>query len=252
MNPNYIDFHRSIAAELEAVKNRVCSLVDHWGEDGAHKEAVLRAVLSRHLPQTLTVGTGLIVGPEKTSTQIDILIVDSSKPTLFRDGNLIFVTPDAVKAVVEVKANLENANIAETVAKLARVSRLCPKGTWTGLFGYEKGQLTHDAVLKALQQAEREEGRAINAVCGGPSDFFLRWDASDMSDGPAGSEQFWRSYGLESLAPSYFLGNLVYGCGNDPHQVGNYAWFPIRGEGKEMHRKRQIGLGNGRPTKASL
>ena len=147
----YLDFHRSIAAELDAVKNRVRSLVEHWGEDGAHKEVVLRAVLRRHLPDTVTVGTGFIVGDGQASTQVDILIVERSRATLFRDGDLFFVTPDAVRAVVEVEANLENAGVKETVLKLAKVAKHCPQTVWTGLFGYDKGDITHDFVLVALK-----------------------------------------------------------------------------------------------------
>lgn len=244
MPPDYLDFHKSIAAELEAVKNRVRSLVTHWGEDGAHKEAVLRAVLRRHLPDNVTVGTGFIVGDGQASTQVDILVVDKSRPTLFRDGDLLFVTPDAVRAVVEVKANLENAGVAGAVTKLAEAASHCPQPIWTGLFGFERGDVSHDLVLRALEHAHQTTGKSVNAVCGGQSDFFLHWDAQVMGGGPNGATEFWRSYELQGLAPSYFLGNLVYGCSDHVGQVGNFAWFPIReGGGKEQYRRCQIAPG---------
>lgn len=251
MPPDYLDFHRSIAAELEAVKNRVRSLVNHWGEDGAHKEAVLRAVLRRHLPDNVTVGTGFIVGDGQASAQVDILIVDKSRPTLFRDGDLLFVTPNGVRAVVEVKANLENAGVAATVEKLGEVALQCPQPIWTGLFGFEKGNVSHDLILKALEQARATTGNVVNGVCGGQNDFFLHWDAQLMCGGPAGATEFWRSYELQGLAPSYFLGNLVYGCSDHVGQVGNFAWFPIReGGGKEQYRRRQIAPGMPEPEEA--
>src|SRR5262245_38550627 len=87
-------FHHSISDELHAIKNRIRNLVHHWPTDGEHKEVALRNVLRRHLPQTALIGRGFVVNRKSSSTQIDILIADANKPALFRDGDLMIVTPD--------------------------------------------------------------------------------------------------------------------------------------------------------------
>ena len=40
-----IEFHKSTAKELLAVKDRVRNLVNHWGEDGRHQKAVIKIII---------------------------------------------------------------------------------------------------------------------------------------------------------------------------------------------------------------
>ena len=106
---NVTDYYRSLASELHAVKNRVRNFIGshHWPTDGEWKESVLRTVLRRHLPSNMKVGRGFVVRPERPSKQIDVLIYDASKPVLYQDGDLVIVTCDAVKGIIEVKSNIE-------------------------------------------------------------------------------------------------------------------------------------------------
>lgn len=252
MPPNYKSFHESMAAELNALKDRIRNLVTHWGEDGAHKEAVLRAVLRRHLPESVTVGTGFIVGDGIASTQVDVLIVDKSKPKLFRDGDMMIVTPDAVRAVVEVKTNFANVSLPAALKKLAKIARMCqgtgePHRVWTGVFEYEGGETDHATVLKALRDAHQAEHAFVDGVALGGDHFFLHWKSEVMAGGPAQATDFWRSYEITKLAPAYFLGNLVFACSGRRDQPGSYAWFPLPGTGKEQHRNMQIAPGDGEP-----
>lgn len=57
-----------------------------------------------------------------SSTQLGLLIVDGNKSTLFRDGDLMFVTRDCVRAVIEVKTSLDTSSALEECAvKIAEV-----------------------------------------------------------------------------------------------------------------------------------
>ena len=120
-------YHVSLAAEMNAIKDRVRHLIRHWATDGAFKEAALRMVLRRHLPETLQIGTGFIVNNlSEHSTQIDVLIVDRSHPTLFKDGDLLIVTPSAVRAIIEVKTLISGPKAFEdALDKLAECRRIC-------------------------------------------------------------------------------------------------------------------------------
>jgi hypothetical protein len=87
--PNIRQYHESVTSELDAVRNRIRNLVTHWLTDGEWKEAALRTVLRRHLPSSVAVGRGFIVGRDHSSTQIDLFVLRPEKPTLFRDGELV-------------------------------------------------------------------------------------------------------------------------------------------------------------------
>jgi hypothetical protein len=116
----------SIASELEALRDRVRNFIqdNHWQTDGEWKESVLRTVLRRHVPSTYNVGRGFVITEGGCSDQIDVLIYDNSKPVLYKDGDLAFVTADAVRAIIEVKPTATMAKYRDAVNHLAKNAEL--------------------------------------------------------------------------------------------------------------------------------
>jgi len=235
MPPDLEAFHRSIADELIAVKDRLRNLVKHWPTDGEHKEAALRAVLRRHVGDAFAVVRGFVVDEHRSSGQIDLMVVDRAAPTLFRDGDLYIVTPDAVRAVIEVKTRLNGPQaIREAVEQLReRVDRWGSQRVWTGLFvfdGKERERLPGQ-VLVALATDWRRV--PVNAVSVGAS-CFVRWWPKREQGRPSRIDteaSVWRSYDIDRLAPAYFIGNLLEHL--SPASVGTNGriWFPIRAPG---------------------
>jgi len=246
---DYLKYHKSLARELRAIRSRVRNLIgsSHWQTDGEHKEAVLRRILSSHLPESVHVGKGFVCFPDEASTQIDIMIMSKNKPTLFKDGTLFIVTPDTVEAIIEVKTAQTVTQLGASLAKLAEnVTRIRHSGNTqccAGLFVYEDNENYEDrSVLKKLfDSAEGDERRAINWVALGPKRFFRFWsrgeDVYSQCHGPT-----WHSYELENgLAYAYFLSNAVWDTSRNNNLDMQFAWFPIEG-GKERHRKWCISL----------
>lgn len=247
--PNYISYHRSVTDELHSLKDRIRNLAEHWGTDGEYKEAALRTVLRRHLPQSLIVGRGFIVTSDNNSTQVDLLIVDGNKPTLFRDGDLMLVTPDCVRAVIEVKTSLNSSEeVMNCASKLAQVGELCRRDVgaipWLGIFSYE-GTLQNDALLlDALYDASQSTGIPINCLAYGKDIFVRFWTENEYEHGENRTEPIgarWRAYSLSNLSSSYFIGNVVDALSN-LDKKSSYAWFPLN-EGKKSHIKSERSLG---------
>lgn len=122
-----------------AAKNRIRNLVTHWQTDGEWKEAALRTIVRRHLPSSIPIGRGFVVASESASGQIDLLVLRPSKLCLFRDGELVLVTPDVPLAVVEVKTALRGPtrwyNTAKTLAEHGKLCRDERGNTpWLGVF----------------------------------------------------------------------------------------------------------------------
>lgn len=124
------EYFRSISTELDSLKNRVRHLIrnQHWQTDGEWKESVLRTLIPRSAPLNMTVGRGFIVDRDRSSTQIDILIYDNSYPVLYKDGDLVFISPSACRAVIEVKTSVTRTEFLTAVAKLGDVAELA-RGT---------------------------------------------------------------------------------------------------------------------------
>ncbi|MCL4502438.1 MAG: hypothetical protein M1438_11395 [Deltaproteobacteria bacterium] len=254
---NFLEYHKSIASELNATKDRIRRLIgnQHWLTDGEHKEAVLRKVLRTHLPESVRVGRGFVCFKNESSNQIDILVTSYDRPTLFKDGELVLVTPDAVQAIIEIKTALRSGpDIENVIKKLSKnVKEIRSNGNkncQAGLFVYEepenRNRIEDSLVLRALQSAANgQEGKVVNWIAFGPDRFFRfwsngRWDVRSPYDGPV-----WHSYELnEGLAHAYFVSNVVWDVSRQNTLDMQYAWFPVEG-GKERFRRWYIPLSNG-------
>jgi hypothetical protein len=249
--PDYTSYHRSLTEELYSIKDRIRNLVKHWGTDGEAKEVALRSLLRRHLPESVIVGRGFIVTPSTSSTQIDVLVVDANKPTLFKDGDLLIVTPDAVLGVIEVKTELRTKNeMSDALTKLSKVEEMCRDVTgkdsvWSGLFIFHCEGSLQENLLQAVGESYQQTKRVVNCISCGRSVFIRHWnrgaDVNSSERGPV-----WHSYELPDVAPSYFVGNLIDWISSVDHQTASFAWFPMLG-GKEQYRKLFLPLGETSP-----
>ena len=116
-----VQYFQSLTYECEVLKDRVRHLIDnaHWPTDGEWKESVLRSMIRRSAPESVTVGRGFVVHQEGCSSQIDVLIYDNSMPILYKDGDLVFITPSACRGIVEVKSNTTLPAFRKAAVKLA-------------------------------------------------------------------------------------------------------------------------------------
>lgn len=253
--PNIRKYHESVGREISDVRDRVRNLIGdaHWLSDGEHKEAVLREVLKRHLPGIVGCGTGFIVTPSGPSDQIDILIYDSRKPTLFHQGDFVIVTPDCVKAAIEVKT--DKGQLREGIDHLAKLAEQVRDpnlfgSCWTGLFVFEADGLRPRTVLDHLADAANgNDHLVVNCVAAGSDTFARYWDLNDgepyveaesgVTPLPLGL-QSWHSYDLRALAPAYFIGNVVDAISEFTGD-SQWCWFPEK-SGKESVRTGMIGL----------
>jgi len=241
---NTTQYFRSLSQELRALQNRVRNFIDdaHWLTDGEWKESVLRYFLRRNLPRTVEVGRGFVVSPKGHSNQIDVLIYDSAKPVLFRDGDLAFITPDAVCGVIEVKSNLNNTSFGQTVDKLTRnisfISDQGRAGKLFAIFAFESS-VTTQVALDILQDASKGARRDVtDLVCLGDSHLIRWWYCSPQKR--TCIKEAWHSYRLQKMAAGYFLHNFVEFVDHESVDQNADLWFP--GDGKEHDKDGEISL----------
>jgi hypothetical protein len=265
---DFFAYHRSIGQEFKAIKDRFRNLIghSHWLSEGEYKESVLRYAIRSRLPEIFHVGRGFVCYPGQPSTQIDILITRKDKPTLFKDGDLVIVTPDCVEAIIEVKTRQDSASqLIATLAKLADqtngVRQWDNDGQcWSGLFVFEGpdprstelcDQRSADMLTAQYQACNGEDDRAIDCVALGPHLFSRYWSNSlKQADGPVDGPA-WHSYifnrrSHKGLAPAYFISNLIWQISPDIAPEMRYAYFPDpERSGKEFYRKHYIAQING-------
>ena len=247
------EFQKSITEELNVVKNRVRNLIgnSHWGEEGRYKEAILKNIIRKFLPNNISVGTGFIIKPNnhnRISKQIDIIIYDNSYPVLFSEGDFIITTMKNVKGIIEVKSNIGNGNntfnnvirqFDESIEPIR--NNIDEKKLFLGIFSFEfNGNIETDAIDNHLKLSAKK----VNHISLGKNYFIRKWKRQDANrlQPPVldCDSDFYNIYKIRDLSFSYFISNLIdIVCGG----LNDRYWFsfPIP-QTKEVHRLRTVCL----------
>lgn len=245
--PDYLNYRRSISCELLAVKDRVRNFVSHWPEDGRYKEVILKRTLQNHLPPTVNVGTGFIIGDsdqdshlEQVSSQIDIIVYDISIPLLFQIDDFVIVPKEAVLGIIEVKTKLRVEDVNDVIEKAHINGELVGRqGVFNGIFSFEEDEaigISRHLPPSAMTALETHTGY-VNNICLGKNLFVKFWERNTITRNPKRHYSFYYIYGL---AFGYFISNLVEDCYMQLNKRALSSTikkflYPIEGS-KETHR----------------
>jgi len=243
---NLESYFQSITSECEALKDRVRHLINdaHWLTDGEWKESVLRSILRRSAPESVTIGRGFVVHQDGCSTQIDVLIYDNSMPILYKDGDLVFITPAACRGIVEVKSSTTLADFRAATTKLADNAEFVrSKGgdfhIFVGFFSYDVRAADCLPFLDALQSAANgQDVRLIDHVTLGALKLIKFWPSNPSEAQNRSGYDQWHLYSLDRLAPGYFIHNLLLNVSKKLSAQRENAWFPLNS--KEAYLEGQL------------
>jgi len=228
--------YESLTRELEALKDRVRNFGNRpkWLTDGEWKESVLRSMLRRYIPAGIEPLRGYVVTAESSSRQLDVLLYDNRRPVLFRDGDLVFVTPDAARGIIEVKTKIDGRqNLMQALKPLAENAALIRSddpyasfdATFAGLFSYETSAIDPADVLDVLDiLAQHRMQRIITHLCLGCS-LFVRYWVLDPHTGST-SINSWYAYRAENRAAGYFIASIVEAVAEVSVSQNRDIWYP--------------------------
>lgn len=237
-----IDFHKTTTKELLAIKDRVRNLINHWGEDGRYKEAVIKTMIQRFLPEKYKVGTGFVVrqtadrGNHESSNQIDLIIYDTAYPILFKETDFVILTPDSVVGIIEVKANATNQGLANIVRRANENGKFIfdaktdkSKPFFNGIFSYESTVNNVQTVSNAVNTPWTEiDGQAnrqkfcVNHISLNQHWFYKFWEHEFDDENPA--HYF---YEIRELSFSFFISNLMDLVSGTSVIENSNLWFPV-------------------------
>lgn len=234
-------YYRSLTTELDSLKDRVRNFIAgaHWLTDGEWKESVLRAIFARKLPETVRVGRGFILTQHGPTTQCDILLYKASAPILFREGELVFLTPDAVLGIIEVKSAASMQVVDDVLDKFAEIGRQLGSDRshcFFGLFAYDNKINNDQRILDALRAHCDHDAKIVDFISLGCSTFVRWWKFS-----PRGSQDHyerWHSYELPNMSAGYFITNVIDYV--SPESVGRNAWLWFPEDSKEARKTGDI------------
>jgi hypothetical protein len=118
-NDEWFRLLASWSKELLSATDRIHYLIGnrHQPTKGSYREALLRRLLRRVLPDRFRVSTGFIYRwNEPPTRQIDVLIWDAQQHSaLLEEGDLAILTADAVAAIIEVKSTLTTSDLRDAL-----------------------------------------------------------------------------------------------------------------------------------------
>lgn len=254
-------FQKSINEELKLVKDRVKNLIDidtnHHGEDGSYREAILRNVIKRFLPNNISIGTGFVVTKKgsnfKRTTQIDIILYDNTYPLLFKEGDFIITTPKNVKAIIEVKTTIKNTDLINIIKKAKNNYKIIVNGNkkiFNGIFAfnYEEESIINarnNNLSQTIDTALKDSDGKINHISLGDKIFIKYWHNENrpIINESCTSNNFFNIYELKELSFSYFISNLIDYIVDKNMNERMWFMFPIQTtNGKEDNKKKQCCL----------
>jgi hypothetical protein len=222
---------RSITSELESLKDRVRNFIadQHWLTDGEWKESVLRTLIAQRLPDTVRIGRGFVLTEHGPTTQCDIVLYRSDRPVLFRDADLVFLTPDSVLGVVEVKSRATKTVFESAISKLADIGQQLGRHSehcCLALFAYETATEPREWYKEILPSRCGHSSQVVDLVNIGCSSFVRWWKYSPFG-GDAHYEK-WHSYALENMSAGYFIANLIDKVSEGTVALDQRFWYPER------------------------
>lgn len=236
-----LKYYESIGEEICSAKDRIRFLMNntHFPTDGELKESVLRQVIRRYTPEHIKIARGFIHNGEVCSNQIDILVYDSKYPVLFKEGDLVFVTPDSVRAVIEVKTRQRLTDLRDTLSKLNRIAELVVGiNCFIGLFSYDYEREYRRDLIQRVSEITNVGGKSyINHLVLG-KDYFMKHWTNDPTTNEECSK--WHIYKLNDLSYAYFINNLLDYVSDGAVSINHRAWFPL--DSKERLKLDEINL----------
>lgn len=142
-------FSATIAGELDSLSKNVSFIINHAPSLGTYRENLLQSTLRRYLPERYHVATGFIFGLNK---QIDILIYDRiDYAPIFREGDLVIVPQESVRAIIEVKTTLTSHSLKSALKLLNQVSEFddTQPPFFKGIYAFES-RLKPDKLYKEV------------------------------------------------------------------------------------------------------
>ncbi|HIT92431.1 MAG TPA: hypothetical protein IAD11_05850 [Candidatus Stercorousia faecigallinarum] len=226
--PNYKHYRESISNELISIKDRVRDFVQHFPEDGRYKEIILKNILSRHLPKTVSIGTGFVMCDNHESTsQIDIIIYDNKIPPLFQIDDFVIVVKESVVGIIEVKSTIRKNEFREINQKAHKNGEMIVHGSsrfiFNGIFGYESDLKIEDSNLSvSIKDSLKDNHGRVGHICFGKDIFMQHWYRDSQRNFT--NNEHCGFYKIKDLAFGYFISNLLESILININQNGCYGY----------------------------
>lgn len=159
-------YYKKIQDKVLVQRDIIKSLVKDQRVIGDYYEAIIRDVIRENVSEAFAVGRGVVLSKEgKTSHECDVIVYNTVEyGPLFKSGEIVVITPEAVRCVVEVKGTLTNSHLSDAVKNLSSVNEL-RSGIWKLIVGFNTN-INYQSLINRCVQSKTINGIFIfNSTC---------------------------------------------------------------------------------------
>lgn len=156
----YEQYFEQINDEFNLLNKRLKLLIKHPTALGNETESILRDFLKTYIPKHYSIGHGFIFKKNnEISKQCDIIIYDSSFfPPIFKRGDFVIVSPEAVMTVIEVKTEIGKGETLESALDNIKSARQLNNRISGLIFAYSGSGVV--SMMNAISSCN-----GVNKVC---------------------------------------------------------------------------------------
>ncbi|MBB1198678.1 DUF6602 domain-containing protein [Curtobacterium flaccumfaciens] len=133
-------YWQGVLQRLQAEVENMNQLIGHQGVKGTENEAALARVVEQLIPHRYSVGSGLVIDSQGSSSkQMDLVVYDSgAQPALLAQTTQVLFPVETVRLCIEVKTSIGSTEVADSREKAASLAALNSHSTTPplGLFGF--------------------------------------------------------------------------------------------------------------------
>ena len=152
------DYYRKTQESILVKRDIICSLLNDPRIIGDYYEAIIRDVVRDTVSSSFGVGRGVVLADDgRSSRETDIIVYSASEyGTLFRSGDIVVVSPESVRCVIQVKGSVSNDNLQDAFVNLASINELRP-GIWKFIVAF-KTNTEYASLVKSCAESKKVNG----------------------------------------------------------------------------------------------
>ena len=131
-------FYRKVQGKLMVQRDVINSLLKDPRIIGDYYEAIVRDAVREAVSSSFSVGRGVVLAEDgRASKECDIIVYNAGEyGSLFSSGDIVVVSPEAVRCVIQVKGTVSMDNLKDAIQGLSAVDQL-RTGIWKIIVGFK-------------------------------------------------------------------------------------------------------------------
>lgn len=119
------DFYKQVQKELVGKRDAVAKVLKQSKLVGDYSESIFREFLANYVPKGFEVSKGIVLFAGNPSNECDIIIYDAAMYVpLFKSGELVLMENEGVRAVIEVKSEINTEQLKKALQHLEKIKKL--------------------------------------------------------------------------------------------------------------------------------